>query len=137
MIISLDSPRITSSGPKSVTIETDPPEDWYEEKEWLNREAYLFVLARCGAWRPADPRGWPDEVKDEGCRCTSRHGYKEKFIWNDDHSKILYRTNIWVCSDCEKPKQLMTYVEWCESCGIPYVVKRLPDRTLLCEGCGG
>jgi len=121
MIISLDSPT------DSVDI---PTRKYLTATEWVNRDAYNFVVARLGKFEPWNPAGWPDEVADQGCRCKN-HSFTEQLDANG------IGTDIWICSECLKPKPLMFYVEWCESCGVPYVIKRYPDRTLLCTDCGG
>lgn len=121
MIISLDSPTKESN---------TSTRKYLTATEWVNREAYTFVVARCGKWEPWNPAGWPDEVADKGCRCNN-HSFVELRDENGDY------TDVWACSDCLKPKPLMFYVEWCESCGTPYVVSKYPDRTLLCKNCGG
>jgi hypothetical protein len=109
------------------TPKTDKP--FYTGPEWESREAYQFVVSRLGKYIPWDPKGWPNEVADEGCRCRN-HYFKEKWLGNQP-------TGIWVCSECDKPKPLMNYVEWCVSCGIPYVVRISPDRVKLCGDCNG
>ena len=128
LIISLDSNSETETKTKGDRV---LPSNYLTRDEWVSREAYTFEVARCGGkFIPWNPAGWPDEVKDEGCRCST-YSFTERFDENGEG------TDIWECSGCHKVKPLMFYVEWCESCGIPYVVKRFPDRTLLCSSCGG
>jgi hypothetical protein len=125
LIISLDS-----KSESSPQIELNNKNSYLTQSEWISRQAYNFVVSRLGKFIPWDPAGWPDEVADQGCRCST-YSYTELRDENNEG------TDVWACSGCLKPKPLMFYVEWCESCGTPYVVKRYPDRTLLCGDCGG
>lgn len=125
-VILLDSPPSTSK----TTEVKEKPANYYTGPEWESRDAYVFVVSRLGKYLPWDPRAWPDEVKDEGCRCNG-HSFKERLDENGEY------TNVWVCTQCEKPKPLMSYVMWCCECGVPYVVRRTPDRIELCRDCGG
>lgn len=130
--MSQDSPMIISLDSAKPTVDpTRKQFNYFTTQEWVSREAYNFVVSRLGKFIPWDPAGWPDEVADAGCRCVNKHAFVEL---TDEHGEY---TDVWACSECLKPKPLMFYVEWCESCGIPYVVKRSPDRTLLCGDCGG
>lgn len=38
---------------------------------------------------------------------------------------------------CGKYTSLWTYLEYCASCDEIYLIKKCPDRMLLCEDCGG
>ena len=114
----------------STVKEPALPEKYLTKLEFESREAYVFVVSRLGKYVPWDPSAWPDEVKDQGCTCNN-YSFRERI------DPDFEETNIWECTACGGIKPLMSYVMWCESCGVPYVVRRSPDRTELCQGCGG
>lgn len=97
----------------------DPP----AEARGNGREAYIETI--------------PFKFQNKICTCPNyyRPGkspvHNFRYITIPDSGKV----GVIVHETCRKPTNLWTYIEECENCEQLYIVKKFPDKYLLCGDC--